>query len=92
MKKYKQLTSGQRYQIYGLKQAGLDQTQIAQKIGVDKSTISREFRRNKGQRGWRPKQAQSLRDERRQACINGKQFSPEQAANRLELGRIADQP
>lgn len=101
MKKYKQLTSGQRYQIYGLKQAGLNQTRIAQKIGVDKSTISREFRRNKGQRGWRPKQAQSLRDERRQVCINGKQFSsdswaeverliqedlsPEQAANRLEL-------
>ena len=101
MKQYKQLTSELRYQIYGLKQAGLNQTWIAQKIGVDKSTISREFRRNKGQRGWRPKQAQSLRDERRQACINGKQFSsdewaeverliqedlsPEQAANRLEL-------
>ncbi|MCX7194448.1 MAG: helix-turn-helix domain-containing protein [Proteobacteria bacterium] len=75
MKQYKQLTSGQRYQIYGLKQAGLNQTRIAQKIGVDKSTISREFMRNKGQRGWRPKQAQSLRDERRQVCINGKQFS-----------------
>jgi IS30 family transposase len=101
MKQYKQLTSGQRYQIYGLKQSGLNQTQIAQKVGVDKSTISREFRRNKGQRGWRPKQAQLLRDERKQACINGKQFSlnewavverliredlsPEQAANRLEL-------
>ena len=101
MKKYKQLTSGQRYQIYGLKQAGLNQTRIAQNMGVDKSTISREFRRNKGQRGWRPKQAQSLRDGRRQACINGKQFSsecwaeverliredlsPAQAANRLEL-------
>ena len=25
MKKYKQLTSGQRYQIYGLKQASLNQ-------------------------------------------------------------------
>ena len=101
MKKYKQLISGQRYQIYGLKQAGLDQTQIAQKVGVDKSTISREFRRNKGQRGWRPKQAQSLRDERKQACLNGKRFSsdewaeverliradlsPEQAADRLAL-------
>ena len=101
MKQYKQLTSELRYQIYGLKQAGLNQTRIAQKMGVDRSTISREFRRNKGQRGWRPKQAQSLRDERRQACINGKQFSsdewaeverliqedlsPEQAANRLEL-------
>lgn len=101
MKQYKQLTIGVRYQIYGLKQAGLNQTRIAQKIGVDNSTISREFKRNKGLRGWRPKQAQSLRDERRQACINGKRFSsdewaeverliqedlsPEQAANRLEL-------
>jgi len=101
MKNYKQLTSEQRYQIYGLKQAGLKQCHIADKIGVDKSTISREFRRNKGQRGWRPKQAQSLRDERKQACINGKQFSsnewgeverllredlsPEQTADRLEL-------
>ncbi|CAH1905238.1 hypothetical protein NTGHW29_490027 [Candidatus Nitrotoga sp. HW29] len=75
MNQYKQLTSGQRYQIYGLKQAGLNQTRIAEKMGVDKSTISREFKRNKGQRGWRPKQAQSLRDERRQVCINGKQFS-----------------
>jgi len=30
MRKYKQLTSDQRYQIYGLTQAGLNQTQIAQ--------------------------------------------------------------
>lgn len=48
MKQYKQLTTGQRYQIYGLKQLGLNQTQIALNFGVDKSTISREFRRNKG--------------------------------------------
>ena len=101
MKEYKQLTSELRYQIYGLKQAGLNQTQIAKKIGVDKGTISREFKRNEGKRGWRPKQAQSFRDARRQACTNGKCFSsdewaeverliqedlsPEQAANRLEL-------
>ncbi len=101
MKKYKQLTSEQRYQIYGLKQAGLDQTQIAEKVGVDKSTISREFRHNKGLRGWRPKQAQTLREERRTTSFNGRQFtaddwaeverlirqdlSPEQASNRLGL-------
>ena len=81
--------------------AGLNQTEIAKKIGVDKGTISREFKRNEGKRGWRPKQAQSFRDERRQACTNGKCFSsdewaeverliredlsPEQAANRLAL-------
>ena len=53
MKQYKQLTTEQRYQIYGLKQSGLNQTQIALNVGVDKSTISREFRRNRGKRGWR---------------------------------------
>lgn len=42
---------------------------------MDKSTISRELKRNKGERGWRPKQAQRLRDRHRQGCINGKQFS-----------------
>jgi transposase, IS30 family len=101
MKNYKQLTSGQRYQIYGLKQAGLKQAQIAEQVGVNKSTISREFKRNQGRRGWRPGQAQLFRDERKQACPNGKQFtlndwgeierlirlglSPTQAAQRLAL-------
>jgi len=37
--------------------AGLNQTQIANIVGVHKSTISRELRRNRGQRGYRPKQA-----------------------------------
>ena len=51
IKRYKQLTREQRYQIYGLNQTDLNQTQIAQKIGVHKSTIAWEFKRNKGQRG-----------------------------------------
>ena len=70
MKQYKQLTSELRYQIDGLKQAGLNQTEIAKKMGVDKGTISRKFNRNEGKPGWRLKQAQSFRDERRQACMN----------------------
>jgi IS30 family transposase len=37
--------------------AGLCQTEIAKIIGVHKSTISREMRRNRGLRGYRPKQA-----------------------------------
>ena len=101
MKQYTQLTSEQRYQISGLKKAGWKQCQIASEIGVDKSTISRELKRNKGDRGWRPKQAQRLRNERRQDCINGQRLtlddwtevdrlirqdiSPEQVAARLEL-------
>ena len=101
MRNYTQLTCEQRYQISGLRTAGWNQAQIAVEVGGDKSTISRELSRNKGQRGWRPKQAQSLRDERRLSCINGKKFSvhdwaeverltrqdvsPEQVAYRLEL-------
>jgi transposase, IS30 family len=56
MKQYTQLNQEQRYHISGLSKSGWNQTQIAEEIGVNKSTISREFRRNKGQREWRPKQ------------------------------------
>ena len=75
MKHYKQLTSEQRYQISGLKKAGLNQSQIADELVVHKSTISREFRRNKGRRGWHPKQAQELRDEHRKNCANAQRHS-----------------
>lgn len=62
---YSQLTQIQRYQIYALKKTGCNQTQIAKNVGVDKSTISRELRRNEGQRGYRPKQAQRKAETRR---------------------------
>ena len=75
MKHYKQLTSEQRYQIFGLKKVGLNQSRIADEVGVNKSTISREFRRNKGRRGWHPKQAEELRDERRKQCANAQRLS-----------------
>jgi IS30 family transposase len=38
-------------------ESGPNQTEIAEIIGVHKSTISREMKRNRGQRGYRPKQA-----------------------------------
>lgn len=46
MRKYKQLTHKERYQIYALIKEGLTYTQIANNIGVNKSTISREIKRN----------------------------------------------
>jgi IS30 family transposase len=49
MKRYKQLTSEQRYQIFGLRKAGWTQTGISDEVGVNKSTISRELTRNTGQ-------------------------------------------
>jgi IS30 family transposase len=61
---YTQLTREQRYQIYALRQIGHNQTEIANCLGINKSTISREICRNSGQRGYRPKQAQEKRDRR----------------------------
>jgi IS30 family transposase len=55
---YSQLTYNQRYHIYVFLKAGFCQTKIAEEIGVHKSTISRELKRNQGRRGYRPKQAQ----------------------------------
>ena len=48
MRSYTQLNQGQRYHISELDKAGYNQTQIAKEIGVHKSTISREFKHNKG--------------------------------------------
>lgn len=56
---YTQLTQEQRYQIYALLKMGHNQTEIADVIGKHKSTVCRELRRNKGLRGYRPKQANS---------------------------------
>ena len=67
---YQQLTQDQRYQIYAFLKAEFPQSQIARELGVDPSTISRELKRNRGQRGYRPKQAQQLADSRRQAKAN----------------------
>lgn len=52
---YKHLTREQRYAIYLGKQEGRSQTAIARQIGVDKSTVSRELKRNSnrfGKYGW----------------------------------------
>ena len=60
MRSYSQLTEEQRYQIYEGRTQGLSQTAIAEKLGVNKSTVSRELKRNSGLRGYRPKQAHQL--------------------------------
>ena len=65
MQAYTQLTHTQRYQISALLKIGHLQTEIAKAIGVHKSTISREIRRNRGKRGYRPKQAHQFTIARR---------------------------
>lgn len=94
---YNQLTQEQRYQIYALKKTGHTRTEIAEVIGVHKSTVSRELRRNRGGRGYRPQQAQKQALERRRKPvlrISAKtwvvvekllrqEWSPEQISGRL---------
>jgi len=65
MRTYKQLTQEQRYQIYALMRMGHNQTEIAEVVSVHKSTVGRELQRNRGQRGYRPKQAHQLALSRR---------------------------
>ncbi len=65
MRNYKQLNQAQRYQIEILKKAGKNQKEIAELLGVSPTTICRELNRNKGQKGYRPKQAQIKADKRR---------------------------
>ncbi len=62
---YTQLTQEQRYQIYALLKMGHQQVEIAGVIDVHKSTISRELRRNRGLKGYRPKQAHQFALNRR---------------------------
>ena len=57
---YKQLTYEQSCKIYALKNIGQSQPVIAQEIGINQSSVSRELQRNTGQRGYRFKQAQTL--------------------------------
>ena len=96
---YTQLTREQRYQIYALLKGGHNQTQIAAIVTCHKSTISRELRRNRGHKGYRPLQAQQLSYGRRykshpqrigaQTWLQVElwllqQWSPEQIAGRLK--------
>lgn len=69
MRPYTQLTQEQRYQIYALMKAEHSQTEIAAIVGVHKCTVSRELRRNRGLKGYRPKQAHQLASNRRQAKV-----------------------
>ena len=99
---YRQLTREQRYQIYALKKAAHSRTEIAAIVGVHKSTVSRELKRNSGRRGYRPRQAHESATARHLAAYRPRisprtwarverllrhEWSPEQIAGRLRLER-----
>lgn len=96
---YTHLTREERYQIYALKNAGHTQIEIANVLERSPSTISRELSRNRGGRGYRPKQAHRLAGERQ--AVNARtideatwrfaqnklreDWSPEQISNHAAL-------
>ena len=97
---YTQLTQEERYQIYALKKAGHIQAEIAELLERDKSTISRELRRNRGLKGYRPQQAHNSallrRYDKAQPRIGNQvwqlvealireEWSPEQIVGRVEM-------
>ena len=63
--KYQQLTEGQRYQIALLYKEHCSYREIGQRVGVSKSTVSREIRRNATPDGYTPDNAQRLSEQRR---------------------------
>lgn len=105
MPTYKQLTQEQRYQISAFLKAGFSKARIARELQVHPSTIGRELQRNRGERGYRPKQAQQKAQQRCQAKPNAtrlsadtwqqvepllrQQWSPEQISGYLKKPHLA---
>lgn len=99
MSHYSHLTLEERYQIYGFLKTDISISEIARILNRSRSTIYREIRRNKGDRGYRPKQAHRFLIERKaqnQARLTDffwsyveyllcQYYSPEQIHGRLKL-------
>lgn len=62
--RYHRLTSENRITIRALKKEGFLNAEIARHIGCSPSTIGRELARNTSKKGYRPKKAQGMADER----------------------------
>lgn len=74
---YHQLTQEERYAITALLVCGHSQRQIAQSLGRDRSTISRELRRNATHHDaiYRAEKAHSYAVARRRRCRRRARFS-----------------
>ncbi|MEN9984313.1 MAG: hypothetical protein RI918_2282 [Pseudomonadota bacterium] len=97
--KYTHLSAEDRYQISALSRTAIGINEIARRLGRSGSSISRELDRNKGLRGYRPKQAHEKALVRRSAVdkqlitafgwayvehlLRAEKWSPEQIHGRL---------
>lgn len=76
---YKRVTVEERNQIYRWSQGGKSQREIAELLDRSPSTISRELRRNRGLRGYRPKQAHEV------ACARARRPGPRRFTEEVRL-------
>ena len=88
---YTHLSQNERYQIHTM----LDLWPVAEivtRLGRHESTIRRELARNRGERGYRPRQAQMLADERSIGSRNAACIAPVIWAQALELLMVQHSP
>lgn len=57
---YRQLTEEERLQIWAMRKAGKNQSEIARQLNIHRSTVSRELNRNSGPYGYEPQLAQRM--------------------------------
>ncbi len=103
MSTYTQLTREQRYQIKALLDTDISYRKIAKTIRVSPSTISRELKRNLGERGYLPNQAHEKALARKKKKIKPRikeevwvlvkkelreDWSPEQISGKLKMSEI----
>src|SRR5881275_577991 len=69
MNKYRRIKYEDRCQIYALSKRGSSQESIAEVLGVSQSAVSREIHRNRGERGYRFKQAEAKAQARQAHCL-----------------------
>lgn len=88
MPKYRRMTQEDRIRLKSYLEVGLSQRTIGDKLGFNKSTISRELKRNTGGRGYRFKQAEQFARERQSFRKERRVLTPKlsrQIKNLLEL-------
>jgi IS30 family transposase len=89
---YTHLTREERYQIHALHRQGLSGARIAGELNRHRSTISREFRRNAGQRGYKPAPAHDKARARQCGRRNARQISTGQWAHVQSYLRLSLSP
>jgi IS30 family transposase len=103
---FKHLSSEERHYIQTERKKGTSQAKIAEALGREQSTLSRELARNTGKRGYRYQQAQRMAQKRHQEkpkrvklteevkqkidAYIREDWSPEQIAGRFKEDRVIE--